>query len=37
MGFQDRAGHIAHRALTGEATVAATIEALDAAYRESRA
>ena len=37
MGFQDRAGHIVHRALTGEATVAATIAALDAAYRESRA
>lgn len=37
MGLQDRAGSIVHRCLTGEATVAETIAALDAAYRESRA
>ena len=36
MGLQDRAGTIVHRCLTGEATVADTIRALDAAYRESR-
>lgn len=36
MGFQDRAGNIVHACLRGEATVAATIAALDAAYRGSR-
>lgn len=36
MGFQDRAGDIVHACLRGEATVPATIAALDAAYRESR-
>lgn len=37
MGFQDRAGDIVHACLRGEASVAATVDALDAAYRESRA
>jgi multiple sugar transport system substrate-binding protein len=37
MGLQDRAGDILHACLRGEATEAATIAALDAAYRESRA
>jgi multiple sugar transport system substrate-binding protein len=37
MRFQDRAGHILHACLKGEATAAATLAALDAAYRESRA
>jgi multiple sugar transport system substrate-binding protein len=37
MGFQDRAGDIVHACLRGEATEAATLAALDAAYRESRA
>jgi multiple sugar transport system substrate-binding protein len=37
MGLQDRAGDILHACLRGEATEAATLAALDAAYRESRA
>jgi multiple sugar transport system substrate-binding protein len=37
MGLQDRAGQIVHACLRGEATEAATLAALDAAYRESRA
>ena len=37
MGLQDRAGEILHACLRGEATEAATLAALDAAYRESRA
>ncbi len=37
MGLQDRAGDIVHACLRGEATVPATIDALDDAYRESRA
>jgi multiple sugar transport system substrate-binding protein len=37
MAFQDRAGDILHACLRGEATEAATLLALDAAYRESRA
>jgi multiple sugar transport system substrate-binding protein len=37
MGLQDRAGDIVHACLRGEATEAATLAALDAAYRESRA
>lgn len=37
MGLQDRAGDILHACLRGEATEAATLSALDAAYRESRA
>ena len=36
MDLQDRAGTIVHRFLTGEADRAATIAALDQAYRESR-
>ena len=36
MGFQDVAGTLVHRCLTGEATIAATVTALQAAYRESR-
>lgn len=36
MGLQDRAGDIVHACLRGAATEAATLEALDAAYRESR-
>jgi multiple sugar transport system substrate-binding protein len=36
MGLQDRAGDIVHACLRGEAGVAVTIAALDAAYRESR-
>jgi multiple sugar transport system substrate-binding protein len=37
MGLQDRAGHIVHACLRGDATLQATIDELDAAYRESRA
>lgn len=37
MGLQDRAGEIVHACLRGEATEAATLAALDAAYRDSRA
>ncbi len=37
MRLQDRAGDILHACLRGEATEAATLMALDAAYRESRA
>ena len=37
MALQDRAGDILHACLRGEATEAATLLALDAAYRESRA
>lgn len=37
MALQDRAGDILHACLRGEATEAATLAALDAAYRESRA
>jgi multiple sugar transport system substrate-binding protein len=37
MSLQDRAGDIVHACLRGEATEAATLLALDAAYRESRA
>jgi multiple sugar transport system substrate-binding protein len=37
MGLQDRAGDILHACLRGEATEGATLAALDAAYRESRA
>ncbi len=36
MGLQDRAGDIVHACLRGEATVPATLAALDAAYRDSR-
>jgi multiple sugar transport system substrate-binding protein len=36
MAFQDRAGHIVHACLRGEATLAATIASLDGAWRESR-
>lgn len=36
MCLQDRAGHVVHACLRGEATVPATLAALDAAYRESR-
>lgn len=36
MALQDRAGDIVHACLRGEATEAATLQALDAAYRESR-
>lgn len=36
MGLQDRGGHIVHACLRGEVPVAATLAALDAAYRESR-
>lgn len=35
MGFQDAGGAIVHACLRGEATVAATLAALDAAWRES--
>lgn len=37
MGLQDRAGDILHACLRGEVTEAATLAALDAAYRKSRA
>ena len=37
MALQDRAGDILHACLRGEATEAATLLAIDAAYRESRA
>lgn len=37
MGLQDRAGDIVHACLRGEATIPATLAALDTAYRESRA
>ncbi len=37
MPLQDRAGDIVHACLRGDATEAATLAALDAAYRESRA
>lgn len=37
MGLQDRAGDLVHACLRGEVTEAATMAALDAAYRESRA
>ena len=37
MGLQDRAGDIVHACLRGETSKAATLAALDAAYRESRA
>jgi multiple sugar transport system substrate-binding protein len=37
MALQDRAGDILHACLRGEASEAATLDALDAAYRESRA
>jgi multiple sugar transport system substrate-binding protein len=37
MGLQNRAGDILHACLHGEATEAATLAALDAAYQESRA
>lgn len=37
MTLQDRAGDIVHACLRGEVTEAATLAALDAAYRESRA
>jgi len=37
MALQDRAGDILHDCLRGEATEAATLGALDAAYRKSRA
>lgn len=36
MQLQDRAGHIVHAGLRGEATESQTLDALDAAYRESR-
>ncbi len=36
MGLQDRAGEIVHACLRGEATEAATLKALDQAYRKSR-
>ncbi|MGI1661558.1 extracellular solute-binding protein [Palleronia sp. KMU-117] len=36
MGFQDRGGDIVHAFLRGEATRAATLDALQAAYEESR-
>jgi len=36
MALQDRAGDIVHACLRAEATVAATVAAMDAAYRESR-
>ncbi|RCW87027.1 ABC transporter substrate-binding protein [Paracoccus lutimaris] len=35
MGLQDRAGDIVHACLRGEATIPATLDALDAAYRDS--
>ncbi|MCY3996317.1 MAG: carbohydrate ABC transporter substrate-binding protein [Rhodobacter sp.] len=37
MGFQDRGGDIVHAFLRGEATDRATLDALQAAYEESRA
>ncbi|WP_112323090.1 ABC transporter substrate-binding protein [Oceanibium sediminis] len=37
MGFQDRGGDILHRCLRGEAGITETLDALDAAYRDSRA
>ena len=37
MGLQDRAGDIVHACLRGETSKAATLAALDVAYRESRA
>jgi multiple sugar transport system substrate-binding protein len=37
MGLQDRAGDIVHACLRGGVTVGATVEALNRAYRESRA
>ena len=37
MALQDRAGDILHACLRCEATEAATLAALNAAYRESRA
>jgi multiple sugar transport system substrate-binding protein len=37
MALQDRAGDIVHACLRGENTEAATLAALNAAYRESRA
>lgn len=37
MGLQDRAGDIVHTCLRGDATIPATLAALDAAYRDSRA
>jgi multiple sugar transport system substrate-binding protein len=37
MTLQDRAGDIVHACLRGDATEAATLAALDVAYRESRA
>lgn len=36
MGFQDRGGDILHACLRGEVTAQDTLDALDAAYRESR-
>ncbi|MCC5972709.1 MAG: extracellular solute-binding protein [Rubellimicrobium sp.] len=36
MGLQDKGGDIVHACLRGEAGVAATVDALQAAYRESR-
>lgn len=36
MGLQDRAGDILHARLRGETTASETLDALDAAYRESR-
>ena len=37
MGFQDRGGEILHACLRGETAPGDTLDALDAAYRESRA
>jgi multiple sugar transport system substrate-binding protein len=37
MGFQDRGGDIVHAFLRGDATRDATLDALQAAYEESRA
>lgn len=37
MGFQDRGGDILHACLRGETDASQTLDALDAAYRESRA
>jgi multiple sugar transport system substrate-binding protein len=37
MGLQDRGGDIVHACLRGDATIPATLAALDAAYRDSRA
>jgi multiple sugar transport system substrate-binding protein len=36
MGFQERGGDILHACLRGDATIAQTLDTLDAAYRESR-